>query len=161
MLVTYASSVTRRISVVLALACALAFVPAASAKLSLHFDRATARPGERVQLTFGQYFTTPDHVIHVYLVRASILGRVIRPAQGGGGSRLGPPPRLSGVVKVGRTSSAKPGFAFRVPGVRPGRYAAAIWCSTCPYPYVLASFPGSVPDDAYVRAGRTLLRVVR
>jgi hypothetical protein len=129
------------------------------AKLALEFDRSTARPGERVHLTFGQYFTTRNHVVHVYLLRASILGRVIRPELGGGASRLGPPPRLAGVVKLGRTSSAKPGFTFRVPRVRPGRYAAAIWCSTCPYPYVLSSFPGSVPEDAYVRAGRLLLRV--
>jgi hypothetical protein len=144
-----------------ALVLFLAAAPAAHAKLALQFDRASARPGERVELTFGQYFTSPNHVVHVYLVRASILGRVIRPEIGGGGSRLGPPPRLPGVVELGRTSSAKPAFTFRVPTVRASRYAAAIWCSTCPYPYVLASFPSSVPDDAYVRAGRRLLRVVR
>ncbi len=142
-------------------ALAVVATPAAHAKLALQFDRVAARPGERVSLRFGQYFTSPDHIVHVYLVRASILGRVIRPDIGGGGSRVGPPPRIPGVVKVGRTSSAEAGLAFRVPNLRGGRYAAAIWCSTCPYPYVLASFPSSVPDDAYVRAGRTLLRILR
>ncbi len=97
--------------------------------------------------------------MHVYLVYAPILGNVIRPASGGGLPRLGPPPALVGVHKVGRTLSGKPGIGFRVPSVRAGRYAAVIWCSTCQHPHLLASFQGGIPDDAYVRPTRTLLRV--
>jgi hypothetical protein len=139
-------------------ALAVATASPAHAKLSLQFDRTSARPADRVYLTFGQYFTSPNDVVHVYLVRASVLGRVVR-RELGRGPRLGPPPRLSGVVKVGRTTSGKAGLRFRVPRVRAGRYAAAIWCSTCSQPDVFVSFPSSVPDDAFVRAGRALLRV--
>lgn len=156
----YARYVSRRVSLAIVL-LALVLPAPAQAKLALTFDRASARPGEGVRLAFGEYFTNANHVVHVYLVRASIIGRVIRPDRGGGLHRLGPPPKLAGVVKLGRTSSAKTGFAFRVPRVRAGRYAAAIWCSTCPYPYVLAGFPGSVPDDAYMRPDRSLLRIIR
>lgn len=138
-----------------------ALAPAASAKLQLKFDRATARPGERVSLTFGDYFTSDKNVVHVYLVHAPILGNVIRPSQGGGIRRLGPPPRLRGVVKVGQITSGKPGLSFRVPKLRAGRYAAVIWCSTCPYPYLLASAQGGIPDDAYIRPDRTLLRLLK
>jgi len=137
-----------------------ALAPQASAKLQLKFDRATARPGERVSLTFGDYFTSDTNVVHVYLVHAPILGNVMRSAQGGGTRRLGPPPRLRGVVKVGKTTSGKPGLSFKIPEVRAGRYAAVIWCSTCPYPYLLASAEGGIPDDAYIRSDRTLLRVL-
>ncbi len=153
----------RRISCLIAL-LALVLPVTAHAKLTLQFDRAAARPGERVYLTFGDYFTSTRNVVHVYLVHAPILGNVIRPAAGGGVRRLGPPPRLAGVHKVGRTLSGKPGIAFRIPTgreVREGRYAAVIWCSTCRYTYLLASFQGGIPDDAYVRPTRTLLRVLR
>ena len=119
---------------------ALALPVTAYAKLSLQFDRTSARPGDRVYLTFGEYFTSTRNVVHVYLVHAPILGDVIRPTAGGGIRRLGPPPRLPGVHRVGRTFSGKPGLTFRVPRVRAGRYAAVIWCSTCQYPYLLANF---------------------
>jgi len=133
----------------------------ANAKLALTFDRATALPGQRIYVSFGEYFTNKNNVVHVYIVHAPILGNVIRPAAGGGIRRLGPPPRLAGVHKVGRTLSSKPGLSFRLPKVRPGRYAAVIWCSTCQYPYLLASHQGGIPDDAYIRPTRTLLRVSR
>lgn len=149
----------RRLLAVALVAATLA--PAAQAKLSLTFDRASARPGERVTLSFGSYFTSSDRIVHVYLVRAPILGNVIRPSLGGGVRRLGPPPRLAGVVKVGRTTSGRSTFSFRVPLVRAGRYAAVIWCSTCAQPYLLAAFQGGIPDDAYVRPTRALLRIVR
>lgn len=148
-----------RSMLVAALLVSFALAPVANAKLRLQFDRTTARPGERVSLAFGDYFTSGSNVVHVYLVHAPILGEVIRPAQGGGLRRLGPPPRRRGVVKVGKTTSARPGLRFRVPKLRAGRYAAVIWCSTCRYPYLLASFQGGIPDDAYIRADRTLLRV--
>jgi hypothetical protein len=147
--------------VVLAALLALVLPAAADAKLALTFDRPSARPGDRVQLTFGEYFTSKDNVVHVYLVRAPILGSVLRPAAGGGTARLGPPPRLAGVHKLGRTLSGKPGLAFRVPAVRAGRYAAVIWCSTCRYKYLLASFQGGIPDGAHVRPTRALLEVLR
>lgn len=140
-------------------AVALLLVPAASAKLALTFDRTSASPGDRIYLRFGEYFTSTRNVVHVYLVHAPILGNVIRPTAGGGVRRLGPPPRLPGVHKIGRTLSGKPGIAFRVPPVRTGRYAAVIWCSTCQYPYLLANFQGGIPDDAYIRDTRGLLRV--
>ena len=146
-----------RLSLVVALA--LLWTPAASAKLALTFDRTSAHPGDRVYLRFGEYFTSTRNVVHVYLVHAPILGNVIRPMAGGGIRRLGPPPRLAGVHKIGRTLSGKPGIAFRVPTVRTGRYAAVIWCSTCQYPYLLANFQGGIPDDAYIRDARGLLRV--
>ncbi len=149
-----------RISCLIALV-ALTLPATAYAKLSLQFDRTSARPGDRVYLTFGDYFTSTNNVVHVYLVRAPILGNVIRPATGGGIRRFGPPPRLSGVHKVGRTLSGKPGLTFRVPTVPAGRYAAVIWCSTCPYPYVLANFQGGIPDNADIRPTRALLRVQR
>ena len=139
----------------------LAFPAAADAKLALTFDRASARPGDHVYLRFGEYFTSTNNVVHVYLVHAPILGSVLRPAAGGGTARLGPPPRLAGVHKVGRTLSAEPGLAFRLPIVRAGRYAAVIWCSTCRYRYLLANFQGGIPDDAYVRPTRSLLKVLR
>lgn len=145
-----------RLSFVVAIALLLA--PAASAKLSLEFDRASARPGERVYLRFGDYFTTTGNVVHVYLVHAPILGDVLRTR--GGGRRLGPAPRRAGVYKLGKTLSQRPGFTFRLPTVRPGRrYAAVLWCSTCQYPYLLANFQGGIPDDAYIRDARGLLRV--
>lgn len=152
-------SMRSRYILVAALVASLALAPVAEAKLRLQFDRATARPGERVSLRFGDYFSRDSDAVHVYLVHAPILGDVIRPAQGGGVRRLGPPPRRSGVVKVGQTTSGQPGLRFKVPKLRAGRYAAVIWCSTCRYPYLLASAQGGIPDDAYVRADGTLLRV--
>lgn len=143
------------------IAAALLFVPTASAKLALTFDRTTAQPGDCVRLAFGEYFTSKRNVVHVYLVYAPILGNVVRPSAGGGVARLGPPPRLDGVHKVGQTLSGKPGLSFRVPRVRPGRYAAVIWCSTCQHPYLLANFQGGVPADAYIRPTKTLLKVTR
>ncbi|MDQ3091135.1 MAG: hypothetical protein M3R46_05620 [Actinomycetota bacterium] len=151
----------RHLILVLAVLTAVVLPAAADAKLALTFDRASARCGDRVYLTFGDYFTSTSNVVHVYLVHAPILGNVLRPAAGGGTTRLGPPPRISGVHKVGRTLSGKPGLAFRVPSVRAGRYAAVIWCSTCKYKYLLANFQGGIPDDAYIRPTRTLLRVQR
>lgn len=145
----------------LVLVVGLAFAPAAQAKLSLEFDRTSARAGDRVRLTFGEYFTSAHEVVRVYLVHAPILGTVIRPAAGGGIRRLGPPARLPGVVAVGQTTSGRPGLAFRVPSVRRGRYAAVLWCATCRYPYLLAAFAGGIPDDAGIRSSRGLLRVVR
>lgn len=147
--------------VVLCFLAVLAVAPAASAKLKLEFDRPAARAGDQVLLTFGEYFVRPDHVVHVYFVRASILGRVVRPAAGGGTERPGPPPRLRGVVKIGTTRSGSAGLRFRVPRVAPGRYAAVVWCSTCTSSYLLAGLPGSVPDDASVRPTRSLLRILR
>ena len=145
-----------------AAALAAALAPAtAQAKLSLEFDRQTARPGDRVRLDFGEYFTSTRNVVHVYLVRAPIIGDVVRPALGGGASRLGPPARRAGVHEVGRTLSGRSGITFRVPRVPAGRYAAVIWCSTCGSRYLLAAHQGGIPDDAYVRPTRTLLTVVR
>ena len=140
---------------------AAALPPAAHAKLSLTFDRGSARPGDRVTLSFGSYFASSDRTVHVYLVRASILGDVIRPAAGGGVNRAGPPPRRAGVTKVGLTRSGTGKLAFRVPAVAAGRYAAVIWCSTCRDRSLLAVFQGGIPDDAVVRPTRALLRVVR
>jgi hypothetical protein len=140
---------------------ALLFVPSASAKLELTFDRTTARPGDSVYLAYGDYFTSKRKVVHVYLVYAPILGNVVRPSSGGGTARLGPPPRLPGVHKVGQTLSGESGLRFRVPTVRAGRYAAVIWCSTCQSPYLLANFQGGIPDGASVRPTKALLRVLR
>ena len=137
----------------------LVVAPAAQAKLMLQFDRGSARAGERVYIRFGAYFEGDDEIVHVYLVRAALLGRVIYPDYGGGW-RLGPAPKRAGVREVGRTRSGEAGLAFRLPAVRTGRYAAVIWCSTCENRQLLAGFPQSVPDDAYVRPDRRLLRVV-
>jgi hypothetical protein len=149
----------RGFAVAAVVSIALAFAAAAHAKLTLQFDRATARPGDRVTLTFGEYFASRGKVVHVYLVRASILGNVVRPQLGGGAARLGPPPRIAGVYTVGKTTSDRARFAFRVPRARTGRYAAVIWCPACRSPYLLAAFQGGIPDDAYVRPTRALLRV--
>lgn len=146
---------------VAAVVVAVTLAPAAHAKLSLTFDRTSARPGDRVVLTFGEYFTSRGKTVQVYLVRASALGDVVRPALGGGVARTGPPPRIAGVVSLGRTTSDRERFAFRVPAVRAGRYAAVIWCSTCAQPSLLAAFQGGIPDGAHVRQTRALLRVVR
>jgi hypothetical protein len=149
-----------RPALVFALAAVL-FPAAAHAKLTLEFDRAAARPGERVTLTFGSYFTSKRNVVHVYLVRAPLLGEVIRPARGGGVNRVGPPPRRVGVHEVGKTLSGRRGITFELPDVRAGRYAAVIWCSTCSTRYLLAAHQGGIPDDAHVRPSRTLLTVRR
>ena len=133
----------------------------ASAKLALTFDRASARPGDRVHIAYGDYFTSKGKVVRVYLVYAPILGDVVRPKAGGGVARLGPPPRMAGVHKVGQTLSAKSGLTFRVPNVRAGRYAAVIWCAACQYPYLLANWQSGIPEDAYVRPTKTLLAVLR
>ena len=140
---------------------ALAIPATASAKLALTFDRTSARPGDRVHLAYGDYFTSKEKVVRVYLVYAPILGHVVRPRAGGGVARLGPPPRIAGVHKVGQTLSAKPGLTFRVPSVRAGRYAAVIWCAACQYPYLLANWQSGIPEDAYVRPTKTLLTVQR
>lgn len=140
---------------------ALAIPATASAKLALTFDRTSARPGARVHLAYGDYFTSKEKVVRVYLVYAPILGHVVRPRAGGGVARLGPPPRIAGVHKVGQTLSAKPGLTFRVPSVRAGRYAAVIWCAACQYPYLLANWQSGIPEDAYVRPTKTLLTVQR
>ena len=140
---------------------ALLFVPSASAKLSLTFDRTTARPGDSVYLAYGEYFTSKRKVVRVYLVYAPILGSVVRPSAGGGVARVGPPPRLSGVHELGQTLSGKSGLRFRVPKVKPGRYAAVIWCPTCRYSYLLASFQAGIPEDAFVRPTKALLKVPR
>lgn len=145
----------------LVVALALLAVPSASAKLALTFDRTTARPGDRVHLTYGDYFTSKRKPVRVYLVYAPILGNVVRPAAGGGVARLGPPPRISGVHEVGKTLSGEPGLTFRVPTVRAGRYAAVLWCATCRHPYLLANWQSGIPEDAYVRPTRALLRVLR
>ena len=140
---------------------ALAIPATASAKLALTFDRASARPGDRVHIAYGDYFTSKGKVVRVYLVYAPILGDVVRPKAGGGVARLGPPPRMAGVHKVGQTLSAKSGLTFRVPNVRAGRYAAVIWCAACQYPYLLANWQSGIPEDAYVRPTKTLLAVLR
>jgi hypothetical protein len=145
----------------LVVALALLFVPSASGKLALTFDRMTARPGDRVHLAYGDYFTSKRRIVRVYLVYAPTLGNVVRPAAGGGVARFGPPPRLPGVHKVGETVSSKPGLTFRVPTVRAGRYAAVIWCAACRYPYLLANWQSGIPEDAYVRPTKTLLTVLR
>jgi hypothetical protein len=143
------------------MAVALLLAPAASAKLALTFDRASARSGDRVHLAYGDYFTSKGKVVRVYLVYAPILGNVVRPKAGGGVARFGPPPRIAGVHKVGQTLSAKSGLTFRVPNVHAGRYAAVIWCAACKYPYLLANWQSGIPEDAYVRPTKTLLRVQR
>jgi hypothetical protein len=148
-----------RLSLVVAVALLLA--PAASAKLALTFDRASARPGDRVHLAYGDYFTSKEKVVRVYLVYAPILGNVVRPKAGGGVARFGPPPRIAGVHEVGQTLSAKSGLTFRVPNVRAGRYAAVIWCAACHYPYLLANWQSGIPEEAYVRPTKTLLTVQR
>ena len=148
-------------SVAAAVLAAALFPGAAHAKLSLEFDRQAARPGDRVTLTFGSYFTSKRNVVHVYLVRAPIIGDVIRPARGGGANRVGPPQQRAGVHKVGKTFSGRAAIAFRLPRLRAGRYAAVIWCSTCSTRYLLAAHQGGIPDDAHVRPTRTLLTVRR
>lgn len=137
----------------------LALAPIADAKLRLQFNRVAAKPGERVLLTFGDYFSRDTDVVHIYLVHAPILSSVIGPPSQGSVRRKGPPSVRRGVVKVGRTTSGKPGLSFKVPKVPAGRYAAVIWCSTCSHPYLLATAQGGIPDDAYIRADGTLLRV--
>lgn len=151
----------RRLVAVAALVVAVTLVPAAQAKLSLTFDRTSARPGERVVLTFGEYFTSRGKTVDVYLVRASTLGNVIRPRYGGGVARMGPPPRIVGVIKIGQTTSEREELAFRVPATRAGRYAAVVWCSACAQSSLLAAFQGGIPDSAYVRPTRALLRILR
>lgn len=150
----------RKSLVWLTVACALIAPGTAQAKLALTFDKAAARPGDRVHLTYGDYFTSKRKLVRVYLVYAPILGNVVRPTAGGGVRRFGPPPRISGVHKVGETLSSASGLTFRVPKVRTGRYAAVIWCETCPYPYLLSNWQGGIPEDASVRPTRSLLRVL-
>ena len=139
---------------------ALLLAPTAEAKLTLHFNRATARSGDQVTLTFGVYFSKRCDKVHVYLVRASILNSVIetgvprRP-------RLGPPAARLGVIKVATALSGSRGATFQVPKIPIGRYVAVLWCSTCSTKYLLASFPGSVPEDAFVRPDRRMIRIVR
>ena len=72
-------------------------------------------------LTFGDYFSLESDVVHVYLVHAPILGSVIGSPSQGIVRRKGPPPVRRGVVKVGRTTSRKPGLSFKVPRVPAGR----------------------------------------
>ena len=140
---------------------ALALPAVAQAKLTLTFDRSTTHPRYKVTLTFSDYFESKDKVVRVYLVYAPVIGRVVRPAAGSGIARFGPPPRLQGVYALGQTLSNRPGLTFRVPKVRAGRYAAVIWCAACRYPHLLAQFQSGIPEDAYVRPTRTLLRVTR
>jgi hypothetical protein len=151
----------RAVGLSLVISLTLLFVPVASAKLALTFDRTTARAGDRVHLAYGDYFTSKRKLVRVYLVYAPILGKVVRPAAGGGVARFGPPPRLAGVHMVGETLSSKAGLTFRVPTVRAGRYAAVIWCAACQYPYLLANWQSGIPEDAYVRPTKTLLTVLR
>jgi hypothetical protein len=151
----------RAVGLSLVISLTLLFVPVASAKLALTFDRTTARAGDRVHLAYGDYFTSKRKLVRIYLVYAPILGDVVRPAAGGGLTRLGPPPRISGVHKVGETLSGAPGLTFRVPKVRAGRYAAVLWCAACQHPYLLANWQSGIPEDAYVRPTKTLLRVLR
>lgn len=63
---------------------ALALPATAYAKLSLHFDRTPAGPGDRVSLTFGEYFTSKRDVVHVYLVHAPTLAMSSDPQRGAG-----------------------------------------------------------------------------
>jgi hypothetical protein len=153
--------VRRTLAAAVVLLAGLGAAAEAEAKLVLEFDRATARPGDRVTLTFGDYFASTRNVVHVYLVHAPILGDVLRPSQGGGTVRPGPPARRPGVYAVARTTSGRSAVAFRVPPVRAGRYAAVVWCSTCRSRVLLAAHQGGIPDDAVVRPTRSLLRVRR
>lgn len=150
-----------RRAALVAVVAGLAAAPAAEAKLQLTFDRASAKPGQRVTLTFGRYFESENKVVRVYLVHAPVLGSVVRPAAGGGTVRFGPPPRIDGVHPVGQASSGSKGLTFRVPRVKPGRYAAVLWCATCRSPALLAVFQGGIPDDAAIRPTKALLRVKR
>jgi hypothetical protein len=138
-----------------ALAAGLVTVAAAAAVYP-KFSRSEARVGELVTIAQPgglQWLGEDTRPIRIYLVRASVVGAVI-----GTGLRrkVGPPP-ANRVRYVGRWSR-NGRLTFRLPPLRPGRYAAVAWCRPCGGT-LIASFPGSVPDDAYVRRDGSLLTV--
>jgi hypothetical protein len=144
----------------LALALGLVAPEAAAAAVSPRFDRTSARPGQPVTIyqPGGLGWLRGDaRPIRAYLVPAAVAGRVaFRPD---GRPRVGPP-RSRSAVYVGRMSLPRGRLRFRLPRLRPGRYAAVLWCGPCGGT-LIGSVPWDVPAGVVVPRRGLLLRVTR
>ena len=150
--------VVRLLAVIVGIALAAGLMAAqATAAVVPEFSRSQVRIGQLVTVfqPGGLSWLSEDaRPIRIYLVRARQLGLVIgRP----GTRKVGPPP--STLARYVGTWSRNGRLTFRIPRVQPGRYAAVAWCVPCGGT-LIGSFPGSVPDDAYVRRDGSLLRIL-
>jgi hypothetical protein len=131
----------------------------ATAAVYPKFSRSQARVGQLVTISqpggLWDSLRTDSRPIRIYLVRANIVGSVIGT---GSARKVGPPP--ANRVRYVGTWSSNGRLTFRLPLIRPGRYAAVAWCLPCGGT-LIGSVPSSVPDDAYVRTDGSLLTVLR
>jgi hypothetical protein len=149
--------------VVAAAVVALAASPAAFAKASLTFSRASAHIGQRATILVGRnYGPRPEsgRVYDVYLVRASRMGEVMY-ADGGAGPRRGPPPRRVDPALVGHMPTTGRSLTFRVPKVSAGRYAAVLFCPRCRDPELVGSVATGIPDGTPPPQPGSLLTIRR
>ena len=135
-------------------ALALVAAPAADAKGGLLFDRAVARPGDRLAVA-TPYEVHPGGLV-LWLVRLEHAPRFFTiPYQGAPIPERGPPPRRPGLIRLGVTgpygwTGAR--LEFRLPRVAPGRYTLVVWCRPCGTHWALAA-----PN--WIVGERTVLRV--
>jgi hypothetical protein len=143
-------------------AAALVVAPAAAAKTGIAFDRPFAHAGDTVVMVLRHDGPPPERrrSYEVYLVRAERMGTVMY-AAGGGGFRNGPPPRSVDPVHVGSVATTASRFAFRLPQLAPGRYAAVLYCRRCSDAPLVGSVPTGIPPGVAPPSPRSLLTVRR
>jgi hypothetical protein len=111
---------------------ALVVVPTAVAKDWVQFDRLHAHTGDRVAI--GSSWNSHPNGLVAYLVPMVKSPRFWHiPYQGSYSPNTGPPPRIAGVVKLGRVPAQGRAvrLVFSVPAVPAGVYVLGIWCVPC------------------------------
>jgi hypothetical protein len=146
----------RSITFVISIGVAAAVAESAAAAISPAFSRPRARVGEPLSVFQPgglSWFRGDGRPIRIYLVRASVVSRVIGSDST---TKKGPPPsRLATYIG---TWSREGRLTFRVPRVPAGRYAAVAWCQPCGGTLV-GSVPWSVPDGVEMRLDGSLLTI--
>jgi hypothetical protein len=133
-----------------------AVAESALAAIGPSFSRPRVRVGEGLSVLQPggmSWFHGDGRPIRIYLVRASVVSRVIG---SDGTTKKGPPPaRLATYIG---TWSREGRLTFRVPPVPAGRYAAVAWCLPCGGT-LIGSVPWSVPDGVEMRPDGSLLTI--
>jgi hypothetical protein len=146
----------RSVTCVISVVVAAVLAESAVAAIGPAFSRPRARVGEALSVFQPgglSWFHGDGRPIRIYLVRASVVSRVIG---SDGTAKKGPPP--SRLVTYIGTWSRKGRLTFRVPHVTAGRYAAVAWCLPCGGTLV-GSVPWSVPNGVAMRPDGSLLTI--
>ncbi len=128
------SSRTRSLAVAAGVLAAAVLAPAATAAVSLRFDRLRARVGERVVVYQPNLRGTPGRSagIVAYLVPVAWTERWA--SRHPESPPTGKPPaswRTHPLGELRFDAFGRASVAFRVPRVAAGRYTTAVWCRTC------------------------------